>query len=349
MNKLNVAIIFGGCSSEYEISLKSACSVIRHIDIDKYRPILIGISRTGNWFRYLGNIENIENDTWCNPVDCIPAIISPGRDIHGLLEFSGDSVNKRHIDAAFPVLHGKNGEDGTIQGLLELADIPVIGCATLCSATCMDKDIAHKIAHSVGIRVPRSFVVENNKDRFRTLSLAENIGYPLFVKPVKGGSSYGITKIAKKGDLSDAIKLAFEYDERVLIEEAIAGSEVGCAVLGNDILTVGDVDEIELEEGFFDFNKKYSRVASKIHIPARIDEKKAEEVKLTAKAIYKALNCRGFARVDMFLTPKGEIVFNEVNTTPGLSNNSRYPNMLKAIGMTFKDIVSAVIDLAVKK
>ena len=347
MKKLKIAILFGGCSPEYSVSLQSAYSVMKHIDTDRFMPILIGISSKGNRYQFNGNIEKIASDTWCNPSDCLPAAISPDRKMHTILIFYPNKVVKLPIDAAFPVLHGKNGEDGTVQGIFELAGIPLVGCGIMTSALCMDKDRAHKLVHAAGVQVPTSFLLKKGIDPKIALAQAESLGYPLFVKPVRAGSSYGITKVTDQCRLPDAIKLAFEYDDEVIIEESITGFEVGCAVMGNDTLTVGEVDEIELSDGFFDFTEKYTLKTSAIHVPARISEEKAKEIKETAETIYLALGCRGFARVDMFLSSDGKVIFNEVNTIPGFTSHSRYPNMMKAAGISFGQVISRVIELAV--
>lgn len=347
MKRLNIAILFGGCSPEYSVSLQSAYSVIKQIDTCKFMPILIGISSKGEWYRFDGDLEKIASDAWCNSSDCLPAAISPDRGAHTLLVFHPDKVVKLPIDAAFPVLHGKNGEDGTVQGLFEMAGIPLVGCGTLASALCMDKDRAHKLAHIAGVQVPAAFILKQNLDVEIAFNQAEHLGYPLFVKPVRAGSSYGITKVADQRDLLTAIKLAFEYDDAVILEESITGFEVGCAVMGNDELTVGEVDEIQLSDGFFDFTEKYTLKTSAIHVPARIPKEKAEEIKQAAKTVYKALGCRGLARVDMFLNADGKVIFNEVNTIPGFTAHSRYPNMMKAVGIPFEQVISRVIELAV--
>lgn len=342
-----IAVIFGGCSPEYSVSLQSAYAVICHMDSLKYIPVLIGISKSGDWFLYNGNIEKIPNDTWCNETDCTPVAVSQNRSAHNLLVMKNGSVKEIAIDAAFPVLHGCNGEDGTVQGVFELAGIPLIGCGVLSSALCMDKDRAHKLVHSEGILVPESFTIDKTVAEEIILQKVDKLGYPVFVKPIKAGSSYGISKVSKRGDLLTALALAFEYDNQVIIEECISGFEVGCAVLGNDILTIGEVDEIELADGFFDFTEKYTLKTSAIHVPARVENNIAERIKKTAKVIYKALDCRGFARVDMFLSDSGQIIFNEVNTIPGFTTHSRYPNMMKAAGYSFEQIISAVIERAV--
>ena len=342
-----IAILFGGCSPEYGVSLQSACSVITHLDREKYEPVLIGISNAGDWFQYVGEIEKIPADTWCNEEDCIPVVVSPNRTVHGIITIKNGKIRETHIDAAFPVLHGKNGEDGTVQGVFELAGIPVVGCGVLSSALCMDKDRAHKLVQAAGISVPQSFVLQSGEDAEAAIKQAERIGYPLFVKPVRAGSSYGITKVTGQNQLPEALKLAFSYDNTVIVEECISGFEVGCAVLENDGFVVGEVDEIELENGFFDFTEKYTLKTSSIHVPARISAEKAGEIKETAKLIFKALDCRGFARVDMFLDDTGRIVFNEVNTIPGFTTHSRFPNMMKAAGISLEQVISMAIDRAV--
>ena len=347
-------MLFGGCSPEHTVSLQSAYSVISHIDTVKYEPVLLGINASGEWFLFSGGLEKIKNGTWDNPADCLHAIISPDRKTRGVLIFENNKVRTIRLDAGFPVLHGKNGEDGTIQGLLALAGVPVVGCYTLASALSMDKDKAHKIASATGVLVPRSFTIKYGAGRAACLAdgklyddcpkQAAILGYPLFVKPIKAGSSYGITKVSNEKELLAAVKLAFQYDDEVIVEENIPGFEIGCAVFGTDDLIVGALDEIELAGGFFDFKEKYTLETSIIHVPARIPAELSEEAKKTAMAIYKALGCSGFARVDMFITPSGRIVFNEVNTIPGFTAHSRYPNMLKAIGMTFEEIVNKLIE-----
>jgi len=308
---------------------------------------MLGITRTGQWYLYNGPTEKIANDTWLSPLYCTSAIISPDCETQGILVFTSSGTQTIKLDAALPILHGKNGEDGTIQGLLSLAGIPVVGCDILASALCMDKDRAHKLVEVAGIRVPQSFTLQCESQTDMALQEAEKLGFPLFVKPIKSGSSFGITKVSNRNELPIAIKTAFEHDNEVIIEENIEGFEVGCAVIGNRHLIVGQVDEVELSEGFFDYREKYNLETSKIHVPARIAAHKTEEIKETAKQIYRVLGCGRFARVDMFLTPSGEIIFNEVNTIPGFTTHSRFPNMLKAIGMTFEQILDEIIKQAV--
>ncbi len=247
------------------------------------------------------------------------------------------------VDLVFPVLHGRNGEDGTLQGLFELAGIPVVGCGTLSSALCMDKERAHQIVRQAGIEVPKS-VTFRRAEMGNALKEAEaRLSYPLFVKPVRAGSSFGITKVMSGSELEPAIALAFEYDGQVILEEAVEGFEVGCAIMGDHRLIVGRVDEIELSEGFFDYTEKYTMKTSRIHMPARVDAWTEKRIQKTALAIYRALGCSGFARVDMFYTPMGGIVFNEVNTIPGFTAHSRYPSMMKGIGLSFGEMLEKLL------
>ena len=348
MKKINVGVFFGGCSPEYSVSLSSASGVILNLDSEKYNPVLIGISRKGEWFHYAGPVEKLMNDTWQNPADCTPAVLSPNRGENCLILLGQSGVSRIPLDIAFPVLHGGNGEDGTLQGLLELSGIPIAGCGTLASALGMDKDRAHRLVRLEGVRVPMHLVLEPDTPAAVQESFAEKIGYPLYVKPVKAGSSYGVTKVLSREQLADAVALAFQYDHQALLEENIPGFEVGCAVLGNRELITGEVDEIELSGDFFDFTEKYTLKTSAIHVPARIDPAKAAEIKETAKRIYRALGCAGFARVDMFLTPEGEVVFNEVNTIPGFTEHSRYPGMMKAAGHSFREVLSRILELGLE-
>ena len=330
MSKICIAVLFGGCSTEYGVSLQSAAAVLRHLDKSKYDVLPVGIDRAGHWLYYTGYLDGLLDGSWCDALDdCIPCAVSPNRGQPELILF-GDEVERIPFDAAFPVLHGKNGEDGTVQGLLELAGVPVIGCGTLCSALCMDKDRAHKLAALAGVAVPASAVFHRSASPAEIYRAAETLGY--------------LDQIAG----SPALRDAFYHDSEVLLEEAVEGFEVGCAVLGNETLTVGAVDEIELSDGFFDFEEKYTLKTSQIHCPARISEEQAERICAAAKTIYRALGCRVFARVDLFLTPDGSIVFNEVNTIPGFTAHSRYPNMMKAAGLEFGPLVERLIALGME-
>ena len=342
-----ILVLFGGCSTEYGVSLQSAHGVLSHMDRSRYTPLPVGITREGRWLWYPGSLEHLEDGTWQDRPECVPCTLSLDRGSGRLLLLDGSGVS-RSFDAAFPVLHGKNGEDGTIQGLLELTGAPLIGCGARSSALCMDKDRAHKLVSLAGVRVPKSALFHRGADPVRIAAAAEELGYPLFVKPVRAGSSYGVSRVEASDQLSAAVQTAFAHDREILLEEAVSGFEVGCAVLGNEALTVGAVDEIELSGGFFDFTEKYTLKTSAFHCPARISPRQAARIQETAKVIYRALDCRVFARVDLFLTPQGDIVFNEVNTIPGFTVHSRYPNMMRAAGWDFTALVSRILELGVE-
>ncbi len=343
MNK-NIAVIFGGTSSEHEISLQSAESVLRNFP-SKYNAVPIYISKEGEWFYFSGKIDTfhdifIENHLAVKPTDNFEkAVISPDKMSRCLIS---DNLEIK-IDAAFPVMHGMGGEDGTLQGLLELAGIPLCGCGVLPSAICMDKDKAHKLASSAGINIPKSTIFEDIAE-IVTDKITKEIGLPMFVKPLRGGSSCGITRITNADDIHRAAQKAFQFDSKIIIEREVEGYEIGCAIMGNKDLIIGEVDQIRLENGFFDYTEKYTPKTSQILCPAPIPEELSNKIKDTAKQIYKTLGCGGFARVDMFLTQNNEIVFNEVNTIPGFTEHSRFPSMMRAAGYSFAKVIEMIID-----
>lgn len=345
LTRKRIAVLFGGCSSEYGVSLQSAYAVMTHMDTEKYILLPVGITREGEWLLYRGALARIPEDRWHTDRSlCSPVVLSPDRITHGLWVSDGrGGYEMISLDAVFPMLHGKNGEDGTVQGLCELAGIPLVGCDTLSSALCMDKTRAHRLAAQGGVAVPRSVELDRLMSDAALVEAVSDLRYPLFVKPVRAGSSYGITRVTREEELPDAVALAFAHDSRVTVEESVDGFEVGCAVLGDRELTVGRVDEIELSGGFFDFDEKYTLKTSRIHMPARIDDATEARICETAKTLYRLLGCSGFARVDMFLTLQGEIVFNEINTIPGFTAHSRYPNMMRGIGLDFDEIVDRLI------
>lgn len=347
MKKIKVACLFGGCSSEYSVSLVSASSVIRNIDEDKYEIIKIGITREGDFFLYSGSIDDIENDKWFRKDICRKITFSCNRSDHGFILMDTNELAK--VDIAFPILHGRNGEDGRLQGLFELSKIPFVGCNMSSSLLCMDKYIAHTLVSYHGISVPKSYLFTKYDSKEDIKKTIKDLEYPIFVKPLKAGSSFGITKLLNSENLDKAISSAFSYDSSIIIEEGIDGFEVGCAILGNNELVIGEVDEICLQDGFFDYEEKYTLKTSKIILPAEISLRERENIKKVALEIYKILGCSGFARVDMFYTKEKKIVFNEVNTIPGCTSHSRYPSMLKEVGYEFKDVINKLIELGLEK
>ena len=346
--KPTLAVLFGGNSPEYSVSLQSAYAVLTNLDGEKYHILPLGITQTGRWYLYSGAYEHIATDTWAEALDHLtPVAVSPDPAVHGLLALFPHENRVIPLDCALPILHGANGEDGTVQGLFQLAGIPVAGCGTLASALCMDKDAAHRLVRAAGVAVPPSALFRTGEGLDTLPERTASLTYPLFVKPARAGSSFGITKVEEPGVLAEAVTAALAHDSKVVIEEAVPGFEVGCAVLGNEVLTVGHVDEIELSGGFFNYTEKYGLITSSIHMPARISQEKETEIQATAQLIYRALECSGFARVDLFLTPDGRIVFNEVNTIPGFTAHSRYPNMMRSIGLEFGPLLDRLIGLAV--
>lgn len=341
MRKLNIAILFGGYGEEHPISVKSAKEVAKNLDLSKYEPFWIGITKRGEWKLCDGPDTNWESD------DCRPAIVSPDRNVHGLLVQEHGQYKAIRLDVVLPVLHGKFGEDGAVQGLLELSSIPYVGCDIQSSALCMDKSLAYTIVRSAGIATPNFWVTNGeNVD-------GDQFSYPVFVKPARSGSSFGVTKVLCKEDLADAIQTARQYDTKVLIEEAIVASEVGCAVLGNGTdLIVGEPDRIHLSHGFFRIHQENKPETgsenANIIVPADIPVKARLLAQQTAKDIYRALGCKGISRVDMFLKEDGTIMLNEVNTLPGLTSYSRYPRMMAAVGIPMTEVIDRIVALALK-
>jgi len=341
-----VAVIFGGYSPEYTVSLKSAHSIINAIDRNKYEVVMIGITNSGRWHRYYGPADDIPSDGWhTDKTRLRQAFISPQRG-GGLMEFVDEIAITVPVDVVFPVLHGRYGEDGTIQGLCELSGIPVVGAGSAASALCMDKERANKLVALAGVSVPKSVCFGFAPAEEELLSGVSGLKFPVFVKPVRGGSSIGVTKVENVADIPEAVRLARRYDDAVMVEEGIDGIEIGCAVVGNRDLTTGRVDEIEVASGFFDYEEKYSLKTSKIHVPARIDGETESRVQEAAKTIFRALGCRGYARIDMYLSKEGQIFFLEANTIPGFTPFSQFPRMMGAIGVGYPELVDTLIGLA---
>ncbi|MEV0716004.1 D-alanine--(R)-lactate ligase [Asanoa sp. NPDC050611] len=340
MARLRVGVIFGGCSEEHPISVKSAREVASHLDTDKYQPFFVGITKSGAW-----KLCDRPDANWENGASR-PVVLSPDRSVHGLLVLDRGTYETIRLDLVLPVLHGKLGEDGAMQGLLELSGIPYAGCDVQSSALCMDKSLAYIVAGSAGIATPNFCTVTATEHVD-----ADQLTYPVFVKPARSGSSFGVTKVVRKEELPGAVETAREYDSKVLIEEAVVGSEVGCAVLGNDRdLLVGEVDRIALSHGFFRIHQESEPESGSENstpiVPADISPAQRLLVQETAKAVYRALGCRGLSRVDMFLAADGTVVLNEVNTLPGLTSYSRYPRMMAAAGLPLGEVLDRVVSLA---
>ena len=340
MRRTRIGIIFGGCSEEHPISIKSAREISTSLDLDKYQPFYLYITHRGGW--YLS--ENLDADGEYGTGR--PAMLAPDRSVHGIVVRDQGRYETIRLDVVLPVLHGRLGEDGAIQGLLELSGIPYVGCDVQSSALCMDKALAYVVVSSAGIATPKfwTFTADDKVD-------PDQLSFPVFVKPARSGSSFGVNKVTREAELHTAVEEARRYDGKVLIEEAVEGREVGCAVLGDgpDLIT-GEVDRIALSHGFFRIHQENrpeegSDNATPI-VPADISAHERSLVRSTAKAIYRSLGCRGLARVDMFLTDNGTVILNEVNTLPGMTSYSRYPRMMAAAGLPLSDVIDRVVSLA---
>lgn len=350
-DKKTLGIIFGGVSSEHDISCISAKNVISNIDYNKYNVVLIGITKEGRWFVYNDDINLLPEDKWIYSNKLVPAFISPDASVHGIVCSTGEIIR---LDVVFPVLHGKNGEDGTIQGLLQLAQIPFVGCDATSSGVCMDKAVTNAVADTFSIPQAKWCAISSydyRKDGEQALDDAVmKLGFPIFVKPANAGSSVGISKAHNKDELRNAMEIAFKEDKKAILEEFIDGHEVECAVLGNNDVITGEVGEIVAAAEFYDYDAKYNNPQSQLHIPAVLSKSKREEVKTQARKAYKALGCEGMARVDFFVTNEGErVLFNEINTIPGQTSISMYQKLLEAVGIPYKEVIDRLINLALER
>ena len=343
-----VAILFGGKSSEYEVSLTSAMGAYANIDKNRYDVSLIGITRDGRFYLYRGDTALITEDRW-ESGDILPLSLDLSR---GRLTVSENgTVRDLDIDAVLPMIHGKNCEDGAIQGMFTLAGIPFAGCGCQSSAVCMDKASTKAIISGTGIRQAKAVILKPDcfSDIEGTKEKCASLGYPLFIKPSRAGSSVGITKVKTEDGLEAALRTAFAEDDKVLVEEAIPGKrEIEVAVLEeHGKYTVAHPAEINSGSAeFYDYETKYVTDVSSFHIPALIPEDDQEKVMGYAETIFRTLDCRGFARVDFFYTGKGEFVFNEINTLPGFTPISMYPKMMIHDGISYGDLISRLIESA---
>lgn len=351
MAKIRVAVLFGGVSSEHDVSLISAENVIRSIPKDKYEVVCIGITKKGRWLYFPGDISEISTGKWEQNPDCTAAIISPDPLHGGVITIENGETFVKKVDVVFPVLHGRNGEDGRLQGLLEMARLPYVGCGVLSSAACMDKAMTHTVLDNGGIHTAKwacIFQQDINKLDEKCIAIAETLGFPLFVKPANAGSSVGVNKAIDLESLKDAVQIAFTHDEKVVIEEFIEGTELEVAVFGYEAPFASYVGEIEPAAEFYDYDDKYVNGASKLYIPARITEQKSDLIRETAVRAYRMLGCKGLSRVDFFLAKDGSIILNEINTMPGFTNISMYPKLMEHLGMNQEYLVDKLIEQAME-
>ena len=353
MKKLSVCILFGGISPEYEVSLRSAESVLNHIDHEKYNIFPVGITRDGDWLYFGGkDYSELPAGTWAENPNNRRAAISPIRG-QGLLRFEGDCVVRERIDVVFPVMHGANCEDGAIQGLLQLAGIPYVGPHIAASAVSMDKTLTKLVVDHAGVPQAAWHLVRKNDLAHRMESivsiLEKKFTYPMFVKPAGTGSSVGVSKAANREALCAALTAAAEFDSKILVEEFIDGREIEVAVMGNDNPAASVCGEIDSGAEFYDYEAKYVTDTSTAYIPARISEEVEEEVRELAVKVYSAIGCQGLSRVDFFVTrADNRIVFNEINTLPGFTSISMYPKLFAASGIPYSQLIDELLQLAVE-
>lgn len=350
--KKTVLVIFGGKSSEYSVALHSAAYVIDNIDRHDYDVLTMGVTDSGNWLYCTCPTSKIADGSWVD-TDCSRAMISPAPNGHYLLVESDEELMRIPFDVVFPVMHGRNGEDGTIQGFLTMAGIPFVGCGMTSSALCMDKAFTNLIARANGVNEADWLVFkkgEYEKDPENCVKrVTEELKYPVFVKPAIGGSSVGISKVADGSGLAAAFENAFAEDGKVVVETGINAREVECAVLGGAVPRASGVGEIVAADEFYDYNSKYV-ADSKLSIPADIGEEHTQEIRALALKLFDALDCEGMARVDFFIgKDDGKVYFNEINTIPGFTSISMYPKLFAKTGMSGQELIGSLIRTAFRR
>ena len=349
---MKVCVIFGGRSPEHEISRKSVTSVINNLDKSRYEIIVLGITKQGKWYLYTGDTDKIENGDWEKDTDEKKrAVISPDAEDKAIIVFENDKTVKIKPDIVFPVIHGEFGEDGTIQGLLELADIKYVGMGVLGSAVGMDKSFTKIILNSEGIPQADWVLVEvKNGISSYIEKIEKKLGYPCFVKPCNTGSSVGVGKAHNRNELLEALSEAAKFDRKILVEEHIDGREVECAVLGGNPPKAAEVGEILPKVEFYDFDAKYVDDSTELIIPADIPSETREKIREYAVRAFCAIDGAGLSRVDFFIrNSNGEVVLNEINTMPGFTNISMYPKLWMAAGLSYSKILDNLIELGLKR
>ncbi len=351
MKKLSVCVLFGGMSPEHEVSLRSAEAVLNNIDHSKYHVFPVGITKEGDWVLFGGkDYSMLPSGQWKHCPENRRAAISPVRG-QGLLSFEGDCVVRERIDVIFPVLHGENGEDGAMQGLLQLAGIPYVGPHIAASAVSMDKTLTKLVVDHAGVsqaawQLVRRGDLQGHMEKLLD-TLESRFAYPMFVKPAGTGSSVGVSKASDRESLSRALVAAAEFDEKILVEEFIHGREIEVAVMGNDNPVASVCGEIDSGAEFYDYDAKYVTDTSVAYIPARIPEDVEEIVREAAVKVYSAIGCQGLSRVDFFVTYEGNrVVFNEINTLPGFTSISMYPKLFAASGIPYSELIDELLKLA---
>ncbi len=348
MNKKNIAVIFGGQSSEHEVSCLSAVTIIENINRDNYEIFIIGITKEGKWLK-VDSVEDIKADTWKDST--VSAVISPDREHRGVLITENGKLTVKKIDVIFPVLHGLYGEDGTIQGVFELSGVPYVGCGVLASAVSMDKGYTKIIVDTLGVRQAEYVLVRaaELKDMDSVIECIEGkLDYPVFVKPCNAGSSKGVSKAENREGLKAGLLEAFNHDNKVLVEETIVGREIECAVLGGSDVRASGVGEILAASdcAFYDYDAKYVNAASQTVVDPDLPADTVDEIRKNAVDIFRAVDGFGLSRVDFFVTKDNEVVFNEINTLPGFTSISMYPVLWENRGISKSQLVEKLIQMA---
>lgn len=345
-NKIKVGILFGGKSAEHEISLRSAKNIIEALDKNKYEPVLIGIDKNGRWLyneqtALILNADNLEKISLNQDSDSVALIPQSEGQLTG---------STQKIDVVFPILHGPMGEDGTIQGLLKLANVPFVGAGVLGSAVGMDKDIMKRLLRDAGIPIGKYITIRSHQNRPTFKEITNELGLPCFVKPANLGSSVGINRVDTEEQYQLALDEAFSFDHKVIIEEFIEGREIECAVLGNEDPKASIPGEISFTHSFYSYEAKYlDDKGYKIDIPAHITDEQIVAVQKMAIDTFQTLECEGFARVDVFLTQDGRLLVNEINTIPGFTQISMYPKLWEASGIAYTDLIDQLLQLAIAR
>jgi len=351
--KIRVAIIFGGKSAEHEISIISAKNVIDAIDKEKYEPIPIGIDKDGSWYLNEKSKFILESSNpklaKINKANEKVALV-PTNNSNKLMSITSNE-NKGKIDVAFPILHGTYGEDGSIQGLLRMANVPYVGADVLGSAVGMDKDVLKRLLRDANIPTPKFEVFDKITIKNTSFEeLNQKIGAPMFIKPANMGSSVGISKVSTEEEFKKAIDLAFEYDKKIICEESITGREIECSVLGNEEPIASLPGEIVVNSEFYSYETKYlDEDSASLEIPAKLPEETIKKIQEYAVKTFKVLCCQGMARVDFFLRNNTEILVNEINTIPGFTKISMYPKLMQASGISYTELIDKLIQLAIER
>lgn len=351
--KIRVGVLFGGRSAEHEISLLSAQNIIAAMDKSKYEIVLVGIDKNGEWHlrdadQVLLHADDPKLISLRNVNKSVAVI--PREDGRQLVSLSSENFDPQTLDVIFPVLHGTYGEDGTVQGLLKLADIPFVGSGVLGSAVGMDKDVMKRLLRDAQIPIAKFLTLHiRDKQKICFEEVVEEVGLPFFVKPANAGSSVGVSKVKEEASFEKAINEAFLYDRKILIEEFISGRELECSVIGNEDPIASLPGEVITQEEFYSYEAKYIDNRTFFQIPAELSDKEIRDVQAISIKSYKVLCCEGMARVDLFLNAEGKTIVNEINTIPGFTNTSMYPKLWEKSGMPYTEMVDLLIALAFER